>query len=55
MKVQRTEPFTFEKLGIYKDMDDKALKKVIDEIFQAWLREKLNISFSIVVNEDKNR
>lgn len=34
-------------------MDDKALKKVIDEIFQAWVWDKLNISHSIVIDEGK--
>lgn len=53
--TEATETFTFEKLGIDKDMDEKALKKVIDEIFQAWVWDKLNISYSIVIDEDKRR
>jgi hypothetical protein len=48
------ETFTFEKLGIDEDMDDKAVKKVIDEFFQAWVWNKLNISYSIVIDEDKD-
>lgn len=51
--VEATETFTFEKLGIDEDIDDKALKKVIDEFFQAWVWDKLNISHSIVIEEDK--
>ena len=52
--TEATETFTFEQLGIGEDhMDNEALKKVIDEIFQAWVRDKLNISYSIVVDEDK--
>ncbi|MGG3892061.1 DUF7167 family protein [Metabacillus fastidiosus] len=47
-----TEKFTFEQLGIDKDMDDKAVKKAIDEIFEAWVWNKLNISYSIVIDED---
>ena len=52
--TEATETFTFEQLGIDEDnMDDKALKKVIDEIFQVWVWDKLNISYSIVIDEDK--
>lgn len=39
-----TETFTFEKLGIDEDMNDTEVKKGIDEIFQAWVWDKLNIS-----------
>ncbi|MFT8322787.1 MAG: hypothetical protein ABF649_18095 [Bacillus sp. (in: firmicutes)] len=40
--VEAKETFTFEKLGIDEDMvDDKAFKKRIDEIFQAWVWGKL--------------
>jgi len=46
-----TETFTFENLGINEDMDDKALKIEIDRIFQAWVWDKLNISYSIVIDE----
>ncbi|UNT55173.1 MULTISPECIES: hypothetical protein [Lysinibacillus] len=45
------EIFTFEKLGIDEYMDEKAVKKVIDELFQAWVWNKLNISYSIVIDE----
>lgn len=53
--TEATETFTFEKLGIDEDMDDKVLKIVINEIFQAWVWDKLNISYSIVINENKRR
>ncbi|WP_224773292.1 hypothetical protein [Metabacillus idriensis] len=46
---KQTETFTFEKLGIDEDMDETKLKKVIDDIFQAWVWDKLNISYSIVI------
>ncbi|MCZ8542238.1 hypothetical protein [Psychrobacillus psychrodurans] len=46
------ERFTFEKLGIDEGMDDKAEKKVIDELFQRWVWHKLNISYSIVIEEE---
>ncbi|MEC2076325.1 hypothetical protein [Metabacillus fastidiosus] len=39
-----TEKFNFQQLGIDEDMDDKAVKKAIDEIFEAWVWDKLNIS-----------
>ena len=52
--IEATETFTFEKLGIDEDnMDDKALNKALDAIFQAWVWDKLSISYSIVVDEDK--
>ena len=52
--TEATETLTFEQLGIDENhMDNEALKKVIDEIFQVWIRDKLNISYSIVVDEDK--
>ena len=46
-----TETFTFEELGINEDMDDTEVKKIIDEIFQAWVWDRLNISYSIVIAE----
>ena len=52
--TEATETFTFKQLGIDEEhMDDPALKKVINDIFQAWVKDKLNISYSIVVDEDK--
>lgn len=50
-----TETFTFEKLGINEGMDDKALQKVKDEFLHAWVWDNLNISYSIVINEDTSR
>ncbi|WP_010268223.1 hypothetical protein [Paenibacillus senegalensis] len=49
--IQATETFTFEKLGIEEKLDEKALKIEIDKIFQAWVWDKLSISFSIVMEE----
>ncbi len=48
---RETEIFTFEKFGIDGDMDDTELKKVIDEVFQVWVWDKLNISYSILIDE----
>ncbi|GIN40625.1 MULTISPECIES: hypothetical protein [Heyndrickxia] len=53
--TEATETFTFEKLGINEGMDDKALQKGIDEILHAWVWDNLNISYSIVINEDTSR
>lgn len=50
--TKATETFTFEKLGIDEDMDDKALKIEIDRLFHAWVWDKLNISYSIIINEE---
>lgn len=47
--TEATETFTFKELGIDEDLDDEALKKEIDRIFQAWVWDKLNISYSIVI------
>ena len=52
--TEATETFTFEQLGIVEEhMDNQAFKKVIDDIFHAWVKDKLNISYSIVLDEDK--
>lgn len=51
--TEAIETFTFKELGIDEDLDVEALKKEIDRIFQAWVWDKLNISFSIVIDEDK--
>ncbi|WP_077212753.1 hypothetical protein [Bacillus dakarensis] len=52
--TEATETFTFEKLGIDVDMDEQSIKEEIDRIFQAWVWDKLNISYSIVIDEDKS-
>lgn len=48
--TEATETFTFKELGIDEDLDDEeALKIEIDRIFQAWVWDRLNISYSIVI------
>ncbi|MGN7176547.1 hypothetical protein BK139_23160 [Paenibacillus sp. FSL R5-0490] len=47
-----TETFNFKELGIDENLDNEALKIEIERIFQAWVWDKLNISFSIVINKD---
>lgn len=51
--IEATETFPFEKLGIHEGMDEKARKKLIDEIFQAWVWDKINISYGIIIDEGK--
>lgn len=51
--TEARETFNFNELGIHEDLDDETLKKEIDRIFEAWVWDKLNISFSIVISEDK--
>lgn len=52
--TEATETFTFEKLGLDENMDEKALKIELDKIFQAWLWDKLNISYSIIIEASDN-
>lgn len=49
------ETFTFEEIGINEDFDihNTMHKKIIEEIFQSWVWDKLNISYSIII-EEKN-
>ncbi|MED3550293.1 hypothetical protein [Cytobacillus praedii] len=50
--TEAKETFTFENLGIEEDMADNLLKVEIDNLFQAWVWDKLNISYSIVIDEE---
>lgn len=47
--TEATETFTLKELGIDEDLNDEALKIEIDRIFQEWVWNKLNISYSIVI------
>lgn len=47
--IEATETFTFKELGIVEDLNDEALKIEIEGIFQAWVWDKLNISYSVVI------
>ncbi|WP_432360661.1 hypothetical protein [Sporosarcina sp. UB5] len=46
--TEATETFSFEKLGIDENMDEKALERELEQIFQAWVWHKLNISYSVI-------
>lgn len=47
--VEAKETFTYEVLGLSEDLDNEALQIEIDRIFHAWVWDKLNISYSIVI------
>ncbi|TRZ39690.1 hypothetical protein CEQ21_01635 [Niallia circulans] len=53
--TEASETFNFRELGIDENLDDEALKVEIDRTFKDWVWDKLNISYSIVINEDKRR
>ncbi|MCG7337520.1 hypothetical protein MHZ95_19865 [Sporosarcina sp. ACRSM] len=51
--TEATESFSLEQLGIDEDMnDDKALEIAMEKFFEAWVWDKLNISCSIVIEEE---
>ncbi|WP_342512088.1 hypothetical protein MKY34_15825 [Sporosarcina sp. FSL K6-1522] len=47
--TEATETFTFEELGMDENLDEKALGKEMERIFEAWVWHKLNISSSIYI------
>ena len=53
--TKATETFTFEELEINKNVDEKTLKKELEKKFQAWVWNKLNISYSIVIEESSEK
>ncbi|MGE7543668.1 hypothetical protein [Sporosarcina sp. FSL K6-3508] len=46
-----TETFTFEELEIDEKIDRRLLEKELEQIFQAWVWHKLNISCSIIMDK----
>ncbi|AGX06750.1 MULTISPECIES: hypothetical protein [Bacillus] len=47
------ETFTFEELGVAENLNEEAERKILEDILQAWIWDKLNISYSIVLNKDE--
>ncbi|MFB7159697.1 MULTISPECIES: hypothetical protein [unclassified Lysinibacillus] len=47
---QVKEAVTLQELGIDEEMDDKAIKKAVEEFFRDWLWN--NVSFSYIIDED---
>lgn len=41
------EKVTFEELDIDEDMDDKAIKKAVDERFRDWIWNNISFSYCI--------
>lgn len=48
--TEATETFTFEELGLEENVDIK--DAVIEQLFEAWFRNKINYSYSIVIQEE---
>ncbi|EGQ22728.1 hypothetical protein HMPREF9372_2768 [Sporosarcina newyorkensis 2681] len=49
--TEATETFTFEELEIDKKIDGELLERELEQIFQAWVWHKLNISCSIIMDK----
>lgn len=49
--TEAKETFTIEELRIDNQLDKRALEEEMERIFRAWIWEKLNISYSIVMEE----
>ena len=49
--TEATETFTFEQLEIDKNLDGKELEIEINRIHEAWIWHKLNIEYSIIIEE----
>lgn len=49
--AEATETFSFKQLELDETMEEKKLEIEIDRIYQAWVMGKLNISGTIVIEE----
>lgn len=47
------ETFSFEQLGINEQLPSDEIKKQIDHLFKNWVCDRLNLSYSIVVEENE--
>jgi hypothetical protein len=47
--TEARETFTFKELGIREDLKKEEEKEEIERIYQSWVWDKLNISYSIVI------
>ena len=50
---QIQETFSFEQLGINEQLPSDEIKKQIDHLFKNWVCDRLNLSYSIVVEENE--
>ncbi|WP_227394947.1 hypothetical protein [Jeotgalibacillus aurantiacus] len=48
-----TETFPLEELGVDEGLLGEALQQKLEDVFQQWMMNKLNVSYSIVVDEEK--
>jgi len=51
--TQIQETFSFEQLGINEQLPSDEIKKQIDHLFKNWVCDRLNLSYSIVVEENE--
>lgn len=51
--TQIQETFSFEQLGMNEQLPSDEIKKQIDHLFKNWVCDRLNLSSSIVLEEDK--
>ncbi|WBF58533.1 hypothetical protein HXV90_04755 [Lysinibacillus sp. JK80] len=51
--TQIQETFSFEQLGINEQLPSDEIKKQMDHLFKNWVCDRLNLSSSIVLEEDK--
>lgn len=49
--IEATKTFSLKELGIDEELNDENLKIEIDKLFQAWVWDKINISYSIVISD----
>ncbi|WP_203290145.1 hypothetical protein [Metabacillus sp. cB07] len=49
--IEATETFSLKELGIDAELNGENLKTELDKLFQAWVWDKINISFSIVISD----
>ncbi|MEY2355871.1 hypothetical protein [Lysinibacillus capsici] len=51
--TQIQETFSFEQLGMNEQLPSDEIKKQMDHLFKNWVCDRLNLSSSIVLEEDK--
>lgn len=50
--VKASETFSFAELSLHESLKGEDLQKELNQIFEAWVWDKLNISYSIVTDSD---
>ena len=49
-EISEEETFTFDELNIDKNLSEETLEKYLERLHQIWVWNKLNISYSIVLD-----